>query len=117
MLRFVGGVAAGLLLTASALVAQQAQVQIKPAPADELISGEIVRVDPVANKVVIRTGPASKVVEREYIIVPKARFLDEDDRVLADGIRARVMRPGARIRFRAGPRGITEFRMVRVKKK
>jgi hypothetical protein len=122
-------VAAGvglLALAGGTLLAQQvqdcaqaprpAQVVTPAADADDFMQGEIVRIDPVTNKVVVRVGPAGALREREFIFAPNARFFGPDDAVIVEGVRARQFRPGVSVRFRMGPRntGITEFRMVRV---
>jgi hypothetical protein len=103
---------AGLLLAAfGVLLAQQVVEQ-------DVVTGEIVRVDTAANKVVIRTGPAGKVVERTFLFAPKARFFDPDEKVVVQGLRGPAFRPGVRVRFRVEPKGtrIMEFRAVRRKR-
>jgi hypothetical protein len=112
MLRLVIAAEVALLLAVGGTLAAQRVVE------RDFVNGEIVRVDPVVHKVVIRTRVGDKVEEREFEVERTARILGHDEKVLVEGLRAPVFRPGARVMFRVGPRGrvITDFRHVRVVK-
>jgi len=93
-------VGVGLLLAAgSALAAQAPAQQVQPVE----MRGRIVRVDPAAGVIVIRTGEGNAVKNMEYRVAKDTRYLGTDLKVLQDGLRAPGFRQGIDVWYRAMP--------------
>jgi hypothetical protein len=88
-----------VLVGASALMAQ---VKKKDVVVVTDVRGEIVRVDPDKNIVVIKTGTGDAVKEVEYRVVPTTRYWETNTVVIKDGLRYRGFRAGAPIWYRVG---------------
>lgn len=96
MLRSLIGIGV-VLLGASALMAQARKDVVVTD-----VRGEIVRVDPDKNIVVIKTGTGDAVREVEYRVAPTTQYWGTDRVVIKDGLRYRGFRVGAPIWYRVG---------------
>jgi hypothetical protein len=99
----------GLLLAAGgALAAAQTTTPIpgqkdtglRPAPE---VRGQIVRVDPARNVIIIRTGTGETAREREYRVGKATRYYGLDNRVLTDGLRYNGWRAGTNVWYQTIP--------------
>ena len=67
------------------------------------MKGEIVRVDPEKNVVVIRTREGDKEREQEFKVAKDTKYLGADRKDLAQGLRDAGFRKGVIIWYRAQP--------------
>jgi hypothetical protein len=78
------------------------------------VRGQIVRVDPATNIVVVRTGEGETVKEFEYQVNTTTKYWDPNQAVVTDGLRYKGFRPGATVWYRLGTgdnsRYLTELR-------
>jgi len=66
------------------------------------IRGQIVRVDPEKNIIVVRTGTGNTAREQELRVGTTTRYWGTDRQALTDGIRAKTFRPGADVWYQVG---------------
>ena len=76
--------------------------------------GKIVRVDPGANIIVVRTGTGKDIIEHEYRVDTTTRYWGTDQQPFTTGLRYQGFREGTPIWFRVGPgernRSMSEIR-------
>jgi hypothetical protein len=71
---------------------------------DAVIEGKIVRVDPVTNRVVIRTKVGPKVEELEYRVDPNTQYWGTDQQQFSTALNYAGFKEGTSIWFRTGPK-------------
>ncbi len=94
------GVAFGI---ASSVFAQDRQIRRDDRQARrDIRRGEIVRVNPETNTVVLRNGMGTAVKEFEYHVAPTTRYWGTDRRAFNEGLRYNGFRPGTTVWYTPG---------------
>jgi hypothetical protein len=114
MLRTFACVGVGLLLLAGGATAQNKTTAVQT----KEMHGKIVKVDPLKNVIVIKTGDGTKAKEHEFKVMKTTKIFGTDRKEMVEGLRSKDFRPGADVWYREGgtattPDGtVTELRLA-----